>query len=80
MDWQPPSLNGDSDIFIPYEDKEDVVSEGLFRKVVDVVNAAKDIAYLMWNTGLSRQSWKRARGGGMLGLCWRGRGGGLKYE
>jgi hypothetical protein len=59
MDWQPPSLNGDaSDISIPYEDEEDVVSEGLLRKVVDVVNTAKDIAYLLWNTGLSKQSWK----------------------
>jgi hypothetical protein len=49
--WPPPSLNSNaSDIFIPFEDEEDVVSEGLFRKLVDVVNTAKDIAYLIWNT------------------------------
>jgi hypothetical protein len=69
MDWQPPSLNGDaSDIFIPYEDEEDTVSEGLFRKVVDVVNTAKDIAYLIWITSLSRQSWKEGEGRGDIRL------------
>lgn len=58
-DWQPPRLNSDaSGIFIPYEDEEGVAAEGLFRRAVNMANTAKDIAYLMWNTSLSRQSWK----------------------
>jgi hypothetical protein len=51
------SLNGDlpgtpSCMFISHEDDEDeVVSESLFEKVVDTINAAKDIAYIIWNVG-----------------------------
>ena len=41
-----------------------MVSEGLFQKVANVVNIAKDIAYLIWNTSLSRQSWKEGKGKG----------------
>jgi hypothetical protein len=73
MDWQQPSLNGDaSDIFTPYEDEEDVISEGLFRKVVDVVNTVKDIAYLIWNTSFSRQSWKEGEGRGDVRFVLKG--------
>ncbi|TAQ89563.1 hypothetical protein B7494_g2130 [Chlorociboria aeruginascens] len=52
------SLNGEpsgmrrtpSGMFMPYEeDEDDVVSEGLFGKVVDTVNTAKDIAHVIWN-------------------------------
>lgn len=57
------SLNGEptgmrrtpSGMFMPYEDDEDdVVSEGLFGKVVDTVNTAKDIAHVIWNVGWRR--------------------------
>ncbi|PVH67782.1 hypothetical protein DL98DRAFT_637214 [Cadophora sp. DSE1049] len=56
-------LNGDpsgmrrtlSGMFMPYEeDEDDVVTEGLFGKVVDTVNTAKDIAYVIWNVGWRR--------------------------
>lgn len=44
-----------SGMFMPYEeDEDDVVSEGLFGKMVDTVNTAKDIAHVIWNVG-----WKR---------------------
>jgi hypothetical protein len=51
------SLNGDPPgtplcKFMPYEEDEDeVVSESLFEKVVDTINAAKDIAYVIRNVG-----------------------------
>ena len=54
------SLNGDpvsmrrtpSGMLLPYEeDEDDVVSEGLFWKEVDIVNTAKDIAHAIWNVG-----------------------------
>jgi hypothetical protein len=54
------SLNGDPPrtplcMFMPYEEGEDeVVSEGLFEKAVDMINAAKDIAYVIRNA-----SWRR---------------------
>ncbi|KAL5318139.1 hypothetical protein ACEPPN_013197 [Leptodophora sp. 'Broadleaf-Isolate-01'] len=56
-------LNGDpssirrtpSGMFMLYEeDEDDVVTEGLFGKVVDAVNTAKDIAYVIWNVGWRR--------------------------
>jgi hypothetical protein len=44
-----------SGMFMPYEEDEDeVVSEGLFGKVVDTVNTAKDIAHVIWNVGWRR--------------------------
>ena len=44
-----------SGMFMPYEeDEDDVVSEGLFGKVVDTVNTAKDIAHVIWNVGWRR--------------------------
>jgi hypothetical protein len=58
------SLNGDppgmrrtpSGMFMPCdededEDEDDVVSGGLFGKVVDAVNTAKDMVYVVWNVG-----------------------------
>ena len=62
----PSSLNGDppgmrrtpSGMFMPCdedededEDEDDVVSGGLFGKVVEVVNTAKDMVYVVWNVG-----------------------------
>jgi len=45
-----------SGMFMPYdeEDEDAVVSEGLFGKVVDTVNTAKDIAHVIWNVGWRR--------------------------
>jgi len=44
-----------SGMFMPYEeDEDDAVSEGLFGKVVDTVNTAKDIAHVIWNVGWRR--------------------------
>jgi hypothetical protein len=44
-----------SGMFMPYEDDEDeVVATGLFGKVVDTVNTAKDIAHVIWNVGWRR--------------------------
>jgi hypothetical protein len=37
-------------VFMPY-DEDDVVSEGLFRKLVDAVNTTKDMAHVVWNVG-----------------------------
>ncbi|KAJ9646515.1 protein phosphatase regulator [Coniosporium tulheliwenetii] len=44
-----------SGMFMPYEDDEDdIVAAGLFGKVVDTVNTAKDIAHVIWNVGWRR--------------------------
>ena len=44
-----------SGMFMPYEeDEDDVVAAGLFDKVVDTVNTAKDIAHVIWNVGWRR--------------------------
>jgi hypothetical protein len=44
-----------SGMFMPADDDEDqAVSEGLFGKVVDTVNTAKDIAHVIWNVGWRR--------------------------
>ncbi|RAL61689.1 hypothetical protein DID88_002757 [Monilinia fructigena] len=44
-----------SGMFMPNEeDEDDVVSEGLFGRVVDTVNTAKDIAHVIWNVGWRR--------------------------
>ncbi|TKA75290.1 hypothetical protein B0A49_04032 [Cryomyces minteri] len=41
-----------SGMFMPYEeDEDDVVAAGLFGKVVDTVNTAKDIGHVIWNVG-----------------------------
>jgi hypothetical protein len=54
------SLNGDppgmrrtpSGMFMPYDEgDDDMASEGLFGIVVDAVNTAKDMAYVVWNVG-----------------------------
>jgi hypothetical protein len=44
-----------SGMFMPYEeDEEDVVAAGLFGRVVDTVNTARDIAHVIWNVGWRR--------------------------
>ena len=44
-----------SGMFMPYEeDEDDEVAAGLFGKVVDTVNTAKDIAHVIWNVGWRR--------------------------
>ena len=41
-----------SGMFMPCEESEDdVVATGLFGKVIDTVNTAKDIAHVIWNVG-----------------------------
>lgn len=41
-----------SGMFMPYEqDEDDVVAAGLFGKVNDTINTAKDIAHVIWNVG-----------------------------
>ena len=37
---------------MPYEEEQDdVVSNSLFAKVANLVNTAKDMAYVLWNVG-----------------------------
>lgn len=44
-----------SGMFMPYEeDEDDIVADGLFGKVIDTVNTAKDIAHVIWNVGWRR--------------------------
>jgi hypothetical protein len=44
-----------SGMFMPYEEDEDGSgSGGLFGKIVDTVNTAKDIAHVIWNVGWRR--------------------------
>ena len=43
-----------SGMFMPYDDEEDYINAGLFGKVVDTVNTAKDIAHVIWNVGWRR--------------------------
>ena len=44
-----------SGMFMPYEEDEDtIVSEGLFGKITDTVNTAKDIAHVIWNVSTSQ--------------------------
>ncbi|PVH74416.1 hypothetical protein DL98DRAFT_604561 [Cadophora sp. DSE1049] len=53
LDGHPPGIRRTpSAMFIPFEEgEEDVVLEGLFGKVIEAVNTAKDIAYVIWNVG-----------------------------
>jgi len=41
----------DSDTFTLCEGDADEVPGGLFHQVVDAMNTAKDIAYVIWNVG-----------------------------
>lgn len=44
-----------SGMFMPYdENEEDYTNPGLFGKVIDTVNTAKDIAHVIWNVGWRR--------------------------
>jgi hypothetical protein len=42
-----------SGMFMPYEEGEEPssASEGLFGRVIDTVNTARDIAHVIWNVG-----------------------------
>lgn len=40
-----------SGMVMPYEEQDDVVSNSLFAKVANLVNTAKDMAYVLWNVG-----------------------------
>ncbi|KAF2460006.1 hypothetical protein BDY21DRAFT_361872 [Lineolata rhizophorae] len=41
----------ESGMFMPYEDDEQLANAGIFGKVVDTVNTARDIAHVIWNVG-----------------------------
>ena len=43
-----------SGMFMPQEVEGNVVGTGLFGKVLDTVNTAKDIAHVIWNVGWSK--------------------------
>ncbi|KAI9759164.1 MAG: hypothetical protein M4579_002537 [Chaenotheca gracillima] len=57
MDGLGPEASGGmrrtpSGMFMPYEeDEDDIVAAGLFGKVVNAVNTAKDIGHVIWNVG-----------------------------
>jgi hypothetical protein len=40
-----------SGMLMPYEEGDEAQNSGLFGKVVDTVNTAKDIAHVIWNVG-----------------------------
>lgn len=40
-----------SGMLMPYEEGDETQNSGLFGKVVDTVNTAKDIAHVIWNVG-----------------------------
>lgn len=40
-----------SGMFMPYEEGEAATNEGIFGRVVDTVNTARDIAHVIWNVG-----------------------------
>jgi hypothetical protein len=41
----------ESGMLMPYDDDEDPRNAGIFGKVVDTVNTARDIAHVIWNVG-----------------------------
>jgi len=43
-----------SGMFMPYEDEDDLANDGIFGKLFDSVNTAKDIAHVIWNVGWHR--------------------------
>ena len=43
-----------SGMFMPYEEEDDIANPGIFGKVVDTVNTARDIAHVIWNVGWHR--------------------------
>ncbi len=43
-----------SGMLMPYEDEDDPTDAGIFGKVIDTVNTAKDIAHVIWNVGWHR--------------------------
>ena len=43
-----------SGMFMPFDDEEDASNSGIFGKVFDTVNTARDIAHVIWNVGWHR--------------------------
>lgn len=41
----------ESGMLMPYDDEEDPRNAGIFGRVVDTVNTARDIAHVIWNVG-----------------------------
>jgi hypothetical protein len=55
VEGRPNLRRTPSGMFMPYEpDGDDTSTGGLFGKVVDTVNTAKDIAHVIWNVGWRR--------------------------
>jgi len=40
-----------SGMFMPYDDEEDPVNNGILGRIVDTVNTARDIGHVIWNVG-----------------------------
>ncbi|KAL6405692.1 hypothetical protein AUP68_10828 [Ilyonectria robusta] len=40
-----------SGMFMPYEEEQPSSIDGIFGRVIDTVNTARDIAYVLWNVG-----------------------------
>ena len=40
-----------SGMFMPYEEGDSSATEGIFGRVIDTVNTARDIAHVIWNVG-----------------------------
>lgn len=40
-----------SGMFMPYEEGDPATGEGIFGRVIDTVNTARDIAHVIWNVG-----------------------------
>jgi hypothetical protein len=38
-------------MFMPYEEGEMQSGDGIFGRVIDTVNTARDIAHVIWNVG-----------------------------
>ncbi|KAF4978752.1 hypothetical protein F66182_17333 [Fusarium sp. NRRL 66182] len=51
-DSSPGSLHlTPSGMFMPYEEGEEASYTGMFGRIVDTVNTARDIAHVIWNVG-----------------------------
>lgn len=58
LNWQPKrsecDYSQDRSWFINFADEEEPSNSGLFDKVVDTINTARDIAHVIWNVGWRR--------------------------
>jgi hypothetical protein len=42
----------ESGMFMPYEeDEDDLMAAGMFGRISETVNTARDIAHVLWNVG-----------------------------